>query len=102
MVPTGHIEEIPDEGENPVRHHRKGTRGYPHFREAASLSGPREPHSALRCVSSARSGRDAGIHTAVTEHGPNDLTVRMEMEQVFAVENERRQSRTGCHARAYF
>ena len=28
----------------------------------------------------------AGIHTAVTEHGPNDLTVRMEMEQVFAVE----------------
>lgn len=30
--------------------------------------------------------RDAGIHTAVTEHGPNDLTVRMEMEQVFAVE----------------
>ena len=30
MVPTGHIEEISD-GRNPVRHHRKGTRGYPHF-----------------------------------------------------------------------
>ena len=40
--------------------------------------------SALRVVRQIR--RDAGIHTAVTEHGPNDLTVRMEMEQVFAVE----------------
>ena len=30
--------------------------------------------------------RDAAIHTAVTERAENDLTVRMEMEQVFAVE----------------
>ena len=30
--------------------------------------------------------RDAAIHTAVTERSENDLTVRMEMEQVFAVE----------------
>ena len=44
-----------------------------------------KPHSALRCVSSARSGATPAS-TAVTEHGPNDLTVRMEMEQVFAVE----------------
>lgn len=44
--------------------------------------------------------RDAGIHTAVTEHGLNDLTVRMEMEQVFAVEMNV-VSLTGCHARAY-
>ena len=85
MVPTGHIEEIPDKGETLVRHHRKGTRGYPHFREAASYP-VREAaqRSALRVVRQIR--RDAGIHTAVTEHGPNDLTVRMEMEQVFAVE----------------
>jgi len=30
--------------------------------------------------------RDAAIHTSVTEHGEHDLTVRMEMEQVFAIE----------------
>ena len=70
MVPTGHIEEIPDKGETLYAITEKG-------REAAQ-------RSALRVVRQIR--RDAGIHTAVTEHGPNDLTVRMEMEQVFAVE----------------
>ena len=55
--------------------------------------------SALRVVRQIR--RDAGIHTAVTEHGPerpdrphgNGASVRGG--------NERRQSRTGCPARAY-
>ena len=40
--------------------------------------------SALRVVRQIR--RDAAIHTSVTERAANDLTVRMEMEQVFAVE----------------
>ena len=40
--------------------------------------------SALRVVRQIR--RDAAIHTSVTEHGEHDLTVRMEMEQVFAIE----------------
>ena len=40
--------------------------------------------SALRVVRQIR--RDAAIHTAVTERAANDLTVRMEMEQVFAIE----------------
>lgn len=40
--------------------------------------------SALRVVRQIR--RDAAIHTSVTERAPNDLTVRMEMEQVFALE----------------
>ena len=30
--------------------------------------------------------RDAAIHTSVVERAPDDLTVRMEMEQVFAIE----------------
>ncbi|MDO5141546.1 MAG: DUF4364 family protein [Eubacteriales bacterium] len=42
--------------------------------------------SALRVVRQIR--RDAAIRTAVTERAPNDLTVRMEMEQVFALEME--------------
>ena len=71
MVPTGHIEEIPDEGETLYAITEKGREATRIFEK--QLPYPvREPHSALRCVSSARSGRDAGIHTAVTEHGPND------------------------------
>nr|WP_270575941.1 DUF4364 family protein [Butyricicoccus sp. OF30-11pH9A] len=85
MVPTGHIEEIPDEGETLYVITEKG-------REATCIFEKQLPYpvreaaqrSALRVVRQIR--RDAGIHTAVTEHGPNDLTVRMEMEQVFAVE----------------
>ena len=85
MVPTGHIEEIPDEGETLYAITEKG-------REATRIFEKQLPYpvreaaqrSALRVVRQIR--RDAGIHTAVTEHGPNDLTVRMEMEQVFAVE----------------
>ena len=85
MVPTGHIEEIPDKGETLYAITEKG-------REATRIFEKQLPYpvreaaqrSALRVVRQIR--RDAGIHTAVTEHGPNDLTVRMEMEQVFAVE----------------
>ena len=85
MVPTGHIEEIPDEGETLYAITEKG-------REATRIFEKQLPYpvreaaqrSALRVVRQIR--RDAGIHTAVTEPGPNDLTVRMEMEQVFAVE----------------
>ena len=47
MVPTGHIEEIPDEGETLYAITEKG-------REATRIF--EKPHSALRCVSSARSG----------------------------------------------
>ena len=79
------FEEISDEGETLYAITEKG-------REATRIFEKQLPYpvreaaqrSALRVVRQIR--RDAGIHTAVTEHGPNDLTVRMEMEQVFAVE----------------
>jgi hypothetical protein len=85
MVPTGHIEErtggddtlysITDKGREAIRVFEKQL-PYP-VREAAQ-------RSALRVVRQIR--RDAAIHTSVTERAANDLTVRMEMEQVFAVE----------------
>ncbi|MGO5097054.1 DUF4364 family protein [Agathobaculum sp. LCP25S3_E8] len=85
MVPTGHIEEVPGDGEPAYRITDKGREAirvfekqlpYP-VREAAQ-------RSALRVVRQIR--RDAAIHTAVTERAANDLTIRMEMEQVFAIE----------------
>ena len=92
MVTTGHIEEIPDEGETLYAITEKG-------REATRIFEKQLPYpvreaaqrSALRVVRQIR--RDAGIHTAVTEHGPNDLTVRMEMEQVFAVDDQKLRKR---------
>ena len=85
LVPTGHVEEsrrdgepeysITDKGREAIRVFEKQL-PYP-VREAAQ-------RSALRVVRQIR--RDAAIHTSVTEHAANDLTVRMEMEQVFAVE----------------
>lgn len=85
MVPTGHIEEIRGEGETLYAITDKG-------REATRIFEKQLPYpvreaaqrSALRVVRQIR--RDAGIHVTLTEHGENDLTVRMEMEQVFAVE----------------
>ena len=85
MVPTGHIEESCGEGETLYAITDKG-------REATRIFEKQLPYpvreaaqrSALRVVRQIR--RDAGIHVAVAEHGPNDLTVRMEMEQVFAIE----------------
>ena len=85
MVPTGHVEEQKGEGEPLYRITDKGREAtrvfekqlpYP-VREAAQ-------RSALRVVRRIR--RDAAIHTSVTERAYNDLTVRMEMEQVFAIE----------------
>lgn len=85
MVPTGHIEEVSGDGEPSYRITGKGRDAirvfekqlpYP-VREAAQ-------RSALRVVRQIR--RDAAIHTSVTERAANDLTVRMEMEQVFAIE----------------
>ena len=85
MLPTGHIAEVPGETEPAYQITDKGREAirvfekqlpYP-VREAAQ-------RSALRVVRQIR--RDAAIHTVVTEHAPNDLTVRMEMEQVFAIE----------------
>lgn len=85
MVPTGHIEEhkgdgeprysITDKGREAIRVFEKQL-PYP-VREAAQ-------RSALRVVRQIR--RDAAIHTSVVERAPDDLTVRMEMEQVFAIE----------------
>ena len=85
MIPTGHIDEsiengaklyaITDKGREATRIFEKQL-PYP-VREAAQ-------RSALRVVRQIR--RDAAIHTSVTEHGEHDLTVRMEMEQVFAIE----------------
>lgn len=85
MVPTGHIEALPGEPEPLYQITAKGREAtrvfekqlpYP-VREAAQ-------RSALRVVRQIR--RDAAIHTTVTERAANDLTVRMEMEQVFAIE----------------
>ncbi|HIX89893.1 MAG TPA: DUF4364 family protein [Candidatus Agathobaculum pullicola] len=85
MVPTGHIEEVPGDGEPAYHITDKGREAirvfekqlpYP-VREAAQ-------RSALRVVRQIR--RDAAIHTTVTERAVNDLTIRMEMEQVFAIE----------------
>ena len=85
MLPTGHIAEqpstdealysIPDKGREATRVFEKQL-PFP-VREAAH-------RSALRVVRQIR--RDAAIHTTVTERTKNDLTVRMEMEQVFAIE----------------
>ena len=82
MVQSGHLEQLPDETYRITDKGREATRifekqlPYP-VREAAQ-------RSALRVVRQIR--RDAAIHTSVTEHGEHDLTVRMEMEQVFAIE----------------
>ena len=75
MIPTGHIDESIENGAKLYAITDKQL-PYP-VREAAQ-------RSALRVVRQIR--RDAAIHTSVTEHGEHDLTVRMEMEQVFAIE----------------
>lgn len=85
LIPTGHLSEdksadeprylITDKGREATRIFEKQL-PYP-VREAAQ-------RSALRVVRQIR--RDAAIRTHVTERTKNDLTVRMEMDQVFAVE----------------
>ena len=85
MLPTGHIEEVADSVETLYRITEKGRETtrifekqlpYP-VREAAQ-------RSALRVVRQIR--RDAAIRTRVSERSEHDLTVRMEMDQVFAIE----------------
>ena len=101
MVPTGHIEEIPDKGETLYAITEKGRAGYPQFFEKQhSLSGPRSRTAlcaACRPPDSARRRHPHRRHRARPErpdrpHG-NGAGV--------CSGNERRQSRTGCHARAY-
>lgn len=85
MLPTGHIEEHRDGGEALYSITEKG-------REATRIFEKQLPapvrqaaqRSALRVVRQIR--RDAAIHTTVTERAANDLTIRMEMDQVFAIE----------------
>lgn len=55
MVPTGHIEEIPDEGETRTPSPKRDAR-LPAFSRSSFPIRSAKPHSALRCVSSARSG----------------------------------------------
>ena len=85
MLPTGHIAETTIDGEKRYDITDKG-------REATRIFEKQLPYpvreaaqrSALRVVRQIR--RDAGIHVTVSEHGANDLTVRMEMDEVFAIE----------------
>ena len=97
MVPTGHIEEIPDEGETLYAITEKG-------REATRIFEKQLPYpvrtalcAACRPPDPARRRHPHRRHRARSErpdrpHG-NGAGVRGG--------NERRQSRTGCHARAY-
>ena len=85
MLPTGHIEESRPDGEPVYAITEKGRETVRVFeknipfpvREAAQ-------RSAIRVVRQIR--RDAAIRTAVTERADNDLTVRLEMDQVFAID----------------
>lgn len=85
MIPTGHIEERTDQTEPQYAITEKGRETVRVFekqipfpvREAAQ-------RSAIRVVRQIR--RDAAIRTSVTERSANDLTVRMEMDQVFSIE----------------
>lgn len=85
MIPTGHISKESEDSEPTYQITEKG-------RETARIFEKQLPYpvraaaqrSALRVVRQIR--RDAAIRTTVTEIGPHDLTVRMEMDQVFAIE----------------
>ena len=73
MIPTGHIDESIENGAKLYAITDKG-------REATRIFEKQLPYPVREIR------RDAAIHTSVTEHGEHDLTVRMEMEQVFAIE----------------
>lgn len=85
MIPTGHINEQRKGGELLYSITPKG-------REAAKVFEKQLPfqiretaqRSALRVVRQIR--RDATISTSVTERGEHDITVRMELKDVFAIE----------------
>lgn len=87
MLQTGHITSVAQLDDN-----EQSYRITPRGREAAKVFEKQLPFpvreaaqkSALRVVRRIR--RNAAIHTEVTVQGENDLLVRMEMEQVFAIE----------------
>lgn len=85
LVPTGHIEASSAENNPLYCITEKGKEAIAAFAENIPLP-IREAaeRSTLRVVRQIR--RDATIHTQTTKHGENDYTVRLEMEQVFAVE----------------
>jgi len=85
MIPTGHIEEQTINGTAVYAITEKGCAAiqelekhlpYP-VREAAQ-------RSAIRIVRQIR--REAALHTAIRERAPQDLVVRLEMDDVFAIE----------------
>jgi len=85
LLPTGHIKRQQTENGETYSITEKG-------REAARIFEKQLPYpvreaaqrSALRVVRQIR--RDAAIRTEVTTYGEHDLMVRMEMDQVFAIE----------------
>lgn len=85
LLPSGHIEKSEDGETTMYRITQKGHEAI-HVIETQLPFAVREAaqRSAIRVVRQIR--RDAAIHTAVTKLEQNDLLVRMEMDQVFAVE----------------
>ena len=75
MIPTGHIDESIENGAKLYAITDKGRRN-------SEICETSLPYS----VRLAADKNITAIHTSVTEHGEHDLTVRMEMEQVFAIE----------------
>ena len=73
MIPTGHIDESIENGAKLYAITDKG-------REATRIFEKQLPYPVREAA------QRSAIHTSVTEHGEHDLTVRMEMEQVFAIE----------------
>ena len=74
MLPPGHIAEQKEDGEPKYSITDKG-------REAIRVFEKQLPYPVREAAQ-----RSAAIHTSVVERAPDDLTVRMEMEQVFAIE----------------
>lgn len=85
LLPSGHIEESV-EGKTTVYQITQKGHDAIHVIEKQLPFAVREAaqRSAIRVVRQIR--RDAAIHTSVTKVEHNDLVVRMEMDQVFAVE----------------
>ena len=73
MIPTGHIDESIENGAKLYAITDKG-------REATRIFEKQLPYPVREAA------QRSALHTSVTEHGEHDLTVRMEMEQVFAIE----------------
>lgn len=85
MIPSGHIAKTVGDGKTLYQITEKGRESVRALEKQLPYS-VRESaqRSALRVVRQIR--RDAAIHTSVDAHADNDLTVRMEMDQVFSIE----------------